>query len=431
MQTLTPKDLKILFLSSLGGALEYYDFILFVIFAQYISFHFFPDSLSDFWKSFFVYSAFASGYMARPLGGIVMAHFGDKFGRKNIFVLSILLIVVPTFSLTFLPTYATLGIFAPLFLVLVRLAQGIAVGGEVPCSWVFVSEHTTRVHRGAFLGVLSAGITAGILLGSVVSLLLHEIFSHEEMLSWAWRVPFFLGGIFGLLAIYLRRFLSETPTFRQMQEEGSIKRFPLFEAFKSHKKAILLSMLSTCFLAGGVMGVILFAPRFVGQVLGWSAVRNDLLQIGGLWLYFLGCVVAGAAGDRFGIARACKVFALGFGFSTLGFCIALYVFASPQITIALYLLTCLSAGIINFCPMIMMELFEPQVRLSGASFSYNIGQAIIGGITPPVIFLLHTFSRTHTGALAPLGLYAYFVIIALLAWACAVWFGRWEARKRA
>ncbi|KRS71164.1 MFS transporter, partial [Campylobacter coli] len=226
------KEFKILGLSSLGGTLEFYDFIIFVFFAEYIAKVFFPKDMSEFWTLLNTYGAFAAGYLARPLGGIVMAHFGDKFGRKNMFMLSILLMVLPTFTLAFIPGYETLGFLAPFLLILIRIFQGIAIGGELPGAWVFVREHCKEDQKAFSLSCLNSAMALGILLGSMVFLLINAFFSTEEIAAYAWRIAFFVGGIFGIISIYLRRFLQETPIFKQMQKERSLSAFPLKDLFK-------------------------------------------------------------------------------------------------------------------------------------------------------------------------------------------------------
>lgn len=424
-KTIQSKDIKNLLLSSLGGALEYYDFILFVVFSRYISHHFFPESMNDFWKSFFVYSTFASGYLARPLGGIIMAHFGDRLGRKNMFLASILLIVIPTSLLSILPTYTTLGIFAPLFLIFVRVAQGVAVGGEVPCSWVFLGEHTPSKYHGFFLGFLTASIAVGILLGSIVSLILHQIFCESVMQEWGWRIPFFIGGIFGLISIYLRKFLSETPIFVDLKKEGKIESFPLLQIFKHNKQETILAMLSACVLAGCVISLTLFFPKFIGEIFKWDISHNNILQIFGLLFYFAGCILFGILRDKTNIVKSCLVFSLLLLLSTLLLCYGLYYLHHSLIfVIACYLLACFSSGIVNFCPIMIVGLFKPQVRLSGISFSYNLAQAIMGGITPPLIFILHTFSKSHSALASPLVVYAYFVFLILLVGVSIFWLSK-------
>lgn len=231
-------ELKTLGLSSLGGILEFYDFIIVFFFAKIISQHFFPAGIGEFWAMLNTYGTFAAGYLARPLGGVVMAHFGDKFGRKNMFMLSIALMVIPTFSLAVIPTYETIGYAAPLFLILVRICQGIAIGGELPGAWVFIHEHAPAGHKNAFVGFLTGCVTGGILLGSFVALLMNFIYTPAELSDWAWRVPFVIGGVFGLISIYLRRFLQETPVFKKMRESKALAKFPLEEVVKTSRFGI-------------------------------------------------------------------------------------------------------------------------------------------------------------------------------------------------
>lgn len=147
-RALTRGDYKTLTLAALGGALEFYDFIIFVFFAPVIGQLFFPVSIPDWLRQLQTFGIFAAGYLARPLDGIVMAHFGDLLGRKRMFTLSVLLMSVPTLLMGFLPTYASIGLAAPVLLLLFRVMQGAAVGGEVPGAWVFVSEHVPSRHIG-------------------------------------------------------------------------------------------------------------------------------------------------------------------------------------------------------------------------------------------------------------------------------------------
>ncbi len=146
-----------------------------------------------------------------------MAHFGDLVGRKKMFSLSIFLMAVPTLAMGMLPTYESMGIAAPVLLLLMRILQGAAIGGEVPGAWVFVSEHVPRSRIGLACGILTAGLTLGILLGSAIATLLNSTLTPQQIVGGGWRIPFFLGGIFGFFAMYLRRWLQETPVFMDMQ----------------------------------------------------------------------------------------------------------------------------------------------------------------------------------------------------------------------
>ncbi len=183
---------------------------------------FFPADIPEWLRQVQTFGIFAAGYLARPLGGIIMAHFGDLVGRKKMFTLSILLMAVPTLAIGLLPTYASMGILAPLLLLLMRVLQGAAIGGEVPGAWVFVAEHVPARRIGIACGTLTAGLTVGILLGSVVATIVNTSMTQQALHDWGWRIPFLLGGAFGLVAMYLRRWLQETPIFLEMQQRKAL-----------------------------------------------------------------------------------------------------------------------------------------------------------------------------------------------------------------
>ena len=208
------EDVKTLSLSALGGSLEFYDFVIFVYFANVVGGLFFPADMPEWMRQVQTYGIFAAGYLARPLGGIIMAHFGDLLGRKRMFMLSIFLMAVPTLAIGLMPTYEQIGLAAPLLLLLCRVLQGAAIGGEAPGAWVFVTEHVSKRHIGFACGTLSAGLVAGILIGSLVATAIHASYSATEVHAYAWRIPFLLGGLFGFITMYLRRWLHETPVFK-------------------------------------------------------------------------------------------------------------------------------------------------------------------------------------------------------------------------
>lgn len=413
---LTKKDIKILALSSLGGTLEFYDFIIFVFFANFISQHFFPENLSEFWKNLNTYGTFAAGYLARPLGGIVMAHFGDKFGRKNMFMLSILLMVLPTFSLAFLPGFESIGYAAPLLLLLIRVFQGIAIGGELPGAWVFVTEHAPQGQKGTYLGVLTASVVGGILLGSIVSLIMNLLYTREELNIWAWRVPFFIGGIFGIVSLYLRKFLQETPVFKQMQRERSLQKFPLKEVLRSAKFEVIVSMLITWVLTGCVVIFILIMPKLMEKTLQMNALDIIYLQMAGIVLVSFSCVLSGYLVDKFGVFRICSLFAILLGVSSFCYFNAFYVLEPSLRNLAIfYLITCFSAGITNFCPIVMCRLFNANIRFSGLSFAYNIAYAIAGGFTPQLIIILHSYALENLEHWSKFFLSFYVLLLACVA----------------
>ena len=402
---LSRNDLKTLSLSALGGALEFYDFIIFVFFATVVGKLFFPADMPEWLRLMQTFGIFAAGYLARPLGGIVMAHFGDLLGRKKMFTLSIFMMAVPTLIMGLLPTYEQIGMLAPILLLLMRVVQGAAIGGEVPGAWVFVSEHVPARHVGYACGTLTCGLTAGILLGSLVATAINSIYTPAEVSDFAWRIPFLLGGVFGLFAVYLRRWLHETPVFAELQLRKALaEEVPLKTVLRDHRGAIVISMLLTWLLSAGIIVIILMTPTVLQTVYGFPATTS--LQANSLAIVFLslGCIASGALADRFG---AGKVFVVG--------CAALLITSwtfyhsllqHPDWLFPLYALSGLFVGTIGAVPYVMVKAFPPVIRFSGLSFSYNLAYAIFGGLTPMAVTLLLKES--------PMGPAYYVAIISLM-----------------
>jgi len=235
VNTLSRSDCKTLGLATLGGALEFYDFIIFVFFANQIGKLFFPPGIPDWLRQLQTFGLFAIAYFARPLGGIIMAHFGDLVGRKKIFTLSIILMAVPTLAMGALPPYSAIGIWAPIGLLVFRVLQGAAIGGEVPGAWVFVSEHVPPSRIGIACGTLTAGLTAGILLGSIVNILITSSLTSGDLLRFGWRIAFMIGGVFGLCSALLRQWLHETPVFKQMTARKALaSELPVKAVLRDH-----------------------------------------------------------------------------------------------------------------------------------------------------------------------------------------------------
>jgi MFS family permease len=387
MRILTRQDYRTLLLSALGGALEFYDFIIFVFFAVVIGKLFFPPDMPEWLRQAQTFGIFAAGYLARPLGGIVMAHFGDLLGRKRMFMLSIFLMSVPTLTIGLLPTYAVIGIWAPILLLALRVLQGAAIGGEVPGAWVFVSEHVPPRHIGFACGTLTAGLTGGILLGSLVATAINTIYTSAEVLSTGWRIPFIIGGIFGLVAVWLRLWLQETPVFREMQARQELaSELPLKAVLRAHRPAVILTMLMTWLLSAAIVVMILMTPTLVQKL--YAIPAATALQANSIATLFLslGCIVFGALADRFGAGRV-----LTFGCVMLGLTAGLFyqqMPTAPQRINELYALCGFFVGVIGVVPSTAVKAFPPAVRFSGLSFSYNVAYAVFGGLTPIVVSMM-------------------------------------------
>jgi MFS family permease len=415
--SLSRDQLRTLALAALGGALEFYDFVVFVFFAATMGALFFPADMPDWMKLAQAFGIFAAGYLARPLGGVVLAHFGDLLGRKRMFMLSILMMAVPTLLIGLLPTYATAGALAPALLLLLRILQGAAIGGEAPGAWVFVSEHVSPRHRSLACGTLSAGLLAGILVGALVAAGLSAALDDAHLLAWGWRVPFLVGGAFGLGAMWVRRKLHETPVFAELRERRALAaELPLKTVLRAHPREVLLAMLLTWLLTAVVVVAILMMPTFLQQQ---GVPRTTALAANSLAIVcaMLGNLAAGAAADRFGEGRVLAAWSVLAGAAFW----LLYTLAphAPSLLFPLYALAGFGVGITAMVPSIAVAAFPAPIRFSGLSFSYNVAYALCGGATPVLVTL-----AMRRDPLAPA---QYLAAMAVVGVALGLWV---EARNR-
>ncbi|MBB4607007.1 MFS family permease [Xanthomonas arboricola] len=401
---LTRGDYKTLALSALGGALEFYDFIIFIFFATVLGELFFPPGIPDWMRQLQTFGIFAAGYLIRPLGGIVMAHFGDLLGRKRMFALSIGLMALPTLAIGMLPTYAQIGLAAPLLLLTMRLLQGAAIGGEVPSAWVFVAEHVPAQRRGLACGTLTAGLAAGVLLGSLSAGAINRAFTPQEIADYAWRLPFLAGGLFGLLSVYLRRWLHETPVFAELMAMRAVAReTPLKLVLRDHPRSVAQSLWLTWMVAAGVLVVSLMTPTLLQSAYHYPAAVALQANLLAVLLQAIGSIVAGALSDRYGNGRVLLAGSVFLGASAWLF----YRLAGdPQLLFPLYALLGAALGVLGAVPRVMVEAFPPVVRLSGVSFAYNLGYAVFGGLTPLVVVML---LKQH-----PMGPAYYMILLAAI-----------------
>lgn len=399
---LNRQDYKTLSLSALGGALEFYDFIVYAFFASMISELFFPPHMPDWLKLLQTFGIFAAGYLSRPFGGIIMAHFGDLVGRKRMFALSILLMAIPTFAIGLLPTYASIGVFAPILLLLMRVMQGAAIGGEVPGAWVFVSEHVPANRMGLACGILTSGLTLGILLGSLVYMLLNSVMTQDTLREYGWRIPFLLGGVFGFMTMYLRRWLKETPIFVEMQERKKLAQdLPLKSVLMKHRESVIISMLLTWVLSAGILVVIIMAPTYLTNTLELPLMDVSIANSIAVVALAIGCVCYGALIEKIGVYRT-------FVFGGLFACVSVFIFYytanhSPEMIFWSYPLAGFSVGFIGSFAYVMVRAFPAVVRFTGVSLSFNMAYAITAAFTTPLVLTLTQF----VSVMSP----AYYVIV--------------------
>jgi MFS family permease len=420
MQTTRPprNSAKVLLLSALGGALEFYDFVIFVFLAKLLSQLFFPPEMPEWVAQLQVYGIFAAGYLVRPLGGVVMAHFGDRIGRKRMFALSVFLMALPTLCIGLLPTYAQIGVAAPILLLFFRLLQGIAIGGEMPGAWVFVAEHAPAKKVGFAAGSLSAGINVGTLMGALMAAGLMHYFTQAQLLDHVWRYPFLLGGVFGVVAVWLRRWLEETPVFEAMRKEKTLAaELPVKQVIKRHAGGVAISMLVTWVLTAGIVVLILMTPNLIQSHFNIAADRAFSGNVVAAICLVFGCMFTGALADWIGNAKALLLSAIGLLAATY----ALYfdLANGGEHFMVLYAVAGFTAGIAGVVPAVMVAAFPAPVRYSGIALSYNLAYALAGAITAPLIAYL----AQHLGPMAPAH---YVALVALINIATALYLWRSE-----
>lgn len=409
---LNRQDYKTLSLSALGGALEFYDFIVYAFFANIISTLFFPPDMPEWLRLLQTFGIFAAGYLSRPFGGVIMAHFGDLVGRKRMFSLSILLMAIPTLAIGLLPTYETIGVMAPILLLMMRMMQGAAIGGEVPGAWVFVAEHVPSNRVGLACGILTAGLTFGILIGSLVHMAV-ALMPTESLVSYGWRIPFILGGLFGFLTMYLRRWLKETPIFLEMQAHKKLApQLPLKSILLSHKQSVVISMLLTWVLSAGILVVIIMAPSYLESVLGYNKMTSSVANGVAIVCLTFGCIAFGSLIERLGAFRTLVGGCLYCIVSvTIFYYCANY---SPEYLIPSYAAAGFGVGIIGAFPYVMVKLFPAQIRFSGVSLSFNLAYAITAAFTAPLVITMTQFVSLMAPALYVGSLFVLAIVIGFI-----------------
>lgn len=392
--SLNKQNKKIIFLASLGGALEFYDFIIYVFFAREISQLFFPQS--NYTVSLMAaFSVFAIGYLIRPLGGLFFSHFGDKYGRKKTFVVTLILMAVPTLLIGLIPTYQSIGFYASILLVLLRMMQGLSVGGEIPGALTFAAEHVPQNRRGLTCALIFCGINVGLILGSSISFLLFAIFSEQEILNWAWRLPFVFGGMLGMLSYYLRKQLSETPIFEHAKQQLSPSTqtsIPALIIFKNYRMEIFQGIALVWLDAVIVSLLILYLPTYLTSVLHYPDETVHALNTLMLILHSFVFVTLGYLSDYYGRKIFLIIGSLSFIFFGYGFFYLLAQQAMLNVIIVMSAIAVLSSCITGIYTSTVIELFPTNVRYTGMAIAYNVGFALFGGFTPIIATSLISFT---------------------------------------
>ena len=374
---ITAAGWRIVLLASLGGTLEFYDFVIFGIFARDIGDAIFPgsSSLGSLMASF---AAFAAGYLARPAGGIVLSHYGDRYGRRRVFLWSVFVMSGATLGMGLVPSYAQWGAAASLLMVALRMVQGFCLGGELPGALTYVVETAPRIAP-FVCGVVFACVTLGVAVATGVSLSLRTLLAPADVPVLAWRIAFVLGGLGGILSFVLRRSLEESPEFARMRSLAS--RLPFSELLRTHATSVLVGC---AVLAGTACFNGLFfshLPAYLASVLRYDARTAVYSQTVGVVANALAIFATGWLGDRIP-----PRYLLRLGVTLLVMLAYPFYAALEMRAMNLTLLLTLAglvAGLTNgsFAGL-LTDLFPTRIRFTGVALVFNISFTIFSGTAP-------------------------------------------------
>jgi MHS family proline/betaine transporter-like MFS transporter len=398
----------------IGNALEWYDFVLYVQFSTIISNLFFPSD-NAFTSLLATFGVFAVGFVMRPVGGVVFGIIGDKFGRKSALVFSILMMAIPTALIGFLPTYDQVGIIAPIALTIIRLMQGLALGGGFSGCMTFIVEHSDAKQRGLIGSTSMFSLGAGVLLGIAVSLGFSKCLSEENFISWGWRLPFIISLGIGMIAFYIKNNVDESPIYLKAKEHGNLSKSPVREVLFNHWKELLIAVAMYLTTTVPFYSLTAFFSTFLQQHAG--VCLHDALAINGISLigFMLIMPLSGWLSDRVGrkavmITSAIVIGLLAYPVFQL---MLLGGFIYPLIGQIIFGLAL--GSYMGPVPAALVELFPTSIRFTGLALSYNFSAAIFGGTAPFVYLQL----IKYTGSIMSPAFYIMsFVLITLAVLVC-------------
>jgi MHS family proline/betaine transporter-like MFS transporter len=400
---------RIIITCMVGNALEWYDFILYAQFAYILGQKFFPDSSI---REILTYSIFAAGFIVRPLGGLVFGSIGDRFGRRISLAIGIFTMVVPTTVIGLLPSYNSIGLAAPIILTIARLIQGFSLGGEFSGCVVYLTEHAPANKRGLVGSIVYISQCLGMLLGLIIVYLLSLFLSTDDLWAFGWRLPFISSFFVGMIGLYIRNRLAESPIYTEIKNRGLVLQSPLKEIFLNYKKKIALAIGLYINVTAPFYATTIFIQGYMLN-LGYS--QDECAMAGGLTLVTMIITFPIAAYISDKVGRKPVIFVS---------CIALIIFTYPiffMINITSYYFAVLSQillSVIVAChmgaiPTILVELFPTNVRFTGVALSCNLSAAIFGGTIPVIGATLYRITGDRlaiTYYLTVLAIFALFVI---------------------
>lgn len=431
MKTTTAKDkkssiTKVTAASIIGNVIEYYDFIIYGTLTALVFNQIFFPSFDPFIGTILSFSTFAVGFIARPVGAIVFGHFGDKFGRKNALVATLLIMGLATFSIGLLPTYESIGVWAPVLLVFLRFTQGISAGGEWGGAVLMAVEHASEKRRGFIGSLVQMGSPIGIILSSSTVAILLAVLTDEQFMTWGWRIPFLLSIVMMVLGLFIRLKVMESPVFSALKKEKSEVKVPFFEVFRKHPKSLLIS--TGLHIGDAGFGFLLgvFIITYATGTLGYSNSFVINMQLISNLFYLMATPLSGFLSDKFGRRPV-----------YLGGTILMVVYAFPFFWLlesgntAFFLVGLIIAQtilglIFGVQASFYSELFSAEVRYTGMSMGFQLATVLGGGLMPTISAVL---VESANGAGWGISAYLAFLGMITLVSAYAAKKSYWDSNK--
>jgi MHS family shikimate/dehydroshikimate transporter-like MFS transporter len=401
---------RVVLSSVLGSTVEWYDFLVYGTAAAFLFNKLFFPSFSPALGTIAAFGSYGVGFIARPLGGAIFGHFGDRIGRKAMLTMTILIMGFGTFLIGCLPTYDQIGIAAPLLLITLRVLQGVGIGGEWGGAVLMVIENVPNERRGYYGSLVQLGYPIGVICSTGVFAVASRL-PEAQFLTWGWRVPFLLSAILVGIGLFIRLRLEETPVFRQVQARHDVAKIPLLEILAKHRRTFLMAVGLKVSEIAYVSVATVFSITYVTGHLGMSrsAILNGILLAAVIELFTIPAF--GWLSDRYGRR---PLFVVGCLFSILFAFPMFWLFRTRNAAV----IAITVAGAVSFGQGIMFgpeatwvaELFAARLRYSGASLGFQIGAALSGGLTP----VLASALLLWTGATWPISLYLMGVAVVTL-----------------
>jgi metabolite-proton symporter len=389
--------IRVVAASMAGTAVEWYDFFLYGVAAAVVFPAVFFPSNDPAVGTLLALGTFAIGFVARPLGGLVFGHYGDKIGRKKLLVISLVSMGAATFAIGLLPGYATIGIAAPLLLIVLRLVQGFAIGGEWGGAVLIVSEHGDPARRGYWASWPQAGVPVGQLLANALLFLLAAVQSEAAFQSWGWRIPFLLSAVLVLIGLYIRLSIEESPVFREAQARaaervaaGEREIVPIVDVFRRYPREVFTAMGAR--FAENVSYYIftIVITTYMTKRLGLTSSFVLGAVLIGTAVHLVVIPVWGALSDRFGRKPIYLVGAAGVGVWAFAFIALIDTRSFALTTLAVIGGLVFHAAMYGPQAAFLSEMFGTKVRYSGTSVGYQLASVVAGGLAPIVAVALYT-----------------------------------------